>query len=147
MGLARELEQPPPCFFHVGSLVKHFVAEREGLIRADDQRAGKPFAHLLGFRLGEDPGEILGRNRGVADGFLNGALIDPRWIRLRFDTRISQHREAERACGGKNDPGCHGRTGYRVRPRSATMAAAVSSIDRRLTSIIGQLCRAQICLA
>ena len=33
---------------------------------------------------------------------------------------------------------------YRVLPRRATMAAAVSSIDRRLTSIIGQLWRVQI---
>jgi hypothetical protein len=32
-------------------------------------------------------------------------------------------------------------------PRRATIAAAVSSIDRRLTSIIGQPCRVQICLA
>ena len=33
---------------------------------------------------------------------------------------------------------------YRALPRSATIAAAVSSIDRRLTSIIGQPWRVQI---
>ena len=103
MGLARQRQQMAARGFHVGRLMKHFVAERQRLVAAEHQGAGLPLADLGGLGLGQHQGNILGRDTAALQRCFERALVDLRRNRLDRDAGMDKHRLAERAARGKDD--------------------------------------------
>ena len=131
----------------IGRLVESPLTERQGLIASDD---GTEFGH------GRDRTRLFARKRqrdlGRAAGhtLLDCALVEMRGPRLDRNPRGFKQRTAHFALRSKHkrlfgQPESSSTQDACCRRRSASSAitaAAVSSIERRVTSMIGQLCRA-----
>ncbi len=118
------------------------VAERERLIGAEHQHAGTAARDRECFLAGKQLRDFLGRGAGMRR--LHYALIDIGRIDLDRNAGRFQERAAHLALRGEHErrtaPQVHGPTAATRRRscRSEATAAAVSSIERRVTSIDGQ---------
>ncbi len=131
----------------LAGLVKRLRPERQRLIGADHKsRRG-----LVRDRARLFPGQQQGQFVGIAIGSeraLDRTLVDRSRDDLDRNTGGTQHIAARETSGREHQrrrsgPERHQRPGARrFSDRSCNTAAAVSSIERRDTSINGQLCRA-----
>ena len=132
----------------IGRLGKTLVAKRQGLIGAEDQPAGMqscdrrtPFAAraVQQSQLAPaTPRRLRGRAHQYPPGATRPECPPPQAASgaRRFSRQAPADREASHS-GIAHEARCRRRS-----PRSARTAAAVSSIERRVTSISGQLCLA-----
>src|SRR5882672_9455027 len=132
----------------IARFVETPVFERKRLVRTDDNALW----HQAGDRFCFFAGQQRGRLGGTADSgsSFNGTLIQIRNAHFNRNARGFQHGAAGWAAGSKHKglialpEGHHPSAWTRRRSASsAIMAAAVSSIDRLVTSINCQLCLAQ----
>ena len=134
----------------VGRLVEALVAERQRLVGAEHQPAGLLRRHRVGLRARQQSAPPPPR-RAPASRFQR-ALVDMRRPDLEAQTGRRQQLAAHVALRGEHQRLSASQSGMTSlyaparRRRSASSritAAAVSSIERRVTSMIGQLCLAQ----
>ncbi len=150
MRVCPERLKMPPRRLRVIWFVEPLAVEVEHLIGADDESAAMPCGNTLrlGFRQGFR--DFIRLQPGCATGMLDLILIDLRWMLSNADAGCGQHLRARRAAGCKHDGGRASdqaelsATGAPAMRRCSIrrISAAVSSIDRRVTSITGQPIRA-----
>ena len=124
-------------------------AERQRLVGAEHQPARLLRRHGMRLFAGQQQRDIAGI--GEAGACLDPALVDIGRQHLDRNARRFQQRSPRRALRGQHQrpigkPERHEAQATGCRRRSASSfstAAAVSSIERRVTSINGQLCLAQ----
>ena len=109
------------------------IVERERRIGADHGDAGKPRRNLDRFRLGERVGDVARRLAGGEQRGGKRLLVDMRRRCFEIEPGGAQHRGAAAALRGEEK-------GHALARSSTSLmtAAAVSSIERRVTSITGQ---------
>ena len=137
--LAREEPQVVCRLGAADGLVEPSALHRDDRIAAEHGLATSVDRQCLG--LGENQGH--GGRIGVFQLGLELALVDGRWPHLELDPRSAEHRPARGALGCEHD-----HIGFRTdtrpcscssrSPRRRMIAAAVSSIERRVTSMTGQ---------
>jgi hypothetical protein len=129
-----------------GRLAEKPCPQCERLIRADDELAGMPARYRAGFLAGQQRGNLAGGCQ--AGGLLYAPLVDVGGNGLEIDTGIGEQQLPGAALRRQDQrkfaaPERH--SGSRCRCLSVNnfrIAAAVSSIDRRVTSSCAQLCLA-----
>ena len=126
-----------------GGFAEKPLAERQGLVRADDKSARPARRYRHGFLARQQRGDPVRRQQ--ARSFLHRALIDLGRDGFEIDAGMGQQhlpRAALRRQDQRKWSAPEGHSGSFCRCRSATsfrIAAAVSSIDRRVTSSSAQL--------
>ncbi len=130
-----------------GRLGEALLAERQRLVGAEHQAGGQPHgdgARFFARQQCRDFARVAGRSAG-----LDAALVDVGRLRLDRNAGIRQHQAPHLALGsehqrlrGKPERHRHPAGARRRSVRRLSTAAAVSSIERRVTSIDGQLCLA-----
>ena len=132
--------------FHRRRLVPALALGLERLVGADDIGGAVGLADAQRLGLGKGQRDLARRLAGRGQRRLDQPLVDPRRQRLDRHAGVPEDADPRRA-GRCEDDARHTRSdrGFRRArsSRSATIAAAVSSIERRVTSMIGQPWRAQ----
>ena len=133
----RERAQVFGCILAARGLVEPPFADHHQRIAAEY----RPFAlHRQRLGLGQRERDLIGP-RAFERGF-ERALVDRRGPRLERDPRRLQHRRARGTLGGENDHIGFDPSKVSLAPSRSPIrritAAAVSSIERRVTSITGQ---------
>jgi len=138
VAFAAQGEKLDACCCKIAGLSNHTPSADQHLIGADHQTAGMAAGDMQALRLGEGGRAFRGGSTLGAEGGLDLVLVDRRRRGGEGDAGIAQQRPPRRARGGKDE-----RWGASVsspcrRASSLRIAAAVSSIERRETSITGQ---------
>jgi hypothetical protein len=108
VGFARQRQDVTARFLHIGRLVQQFVAKRQGLVGADDERVGESFADIERLRLRQNERNVLGRRPGFNKRRLGGALVDLGRMDVEFDAGVLEKLLAIPAAGGEDDAFWHG---------------------------------------
>jgi hypothetical protein len=143
MGLLPQAEQLLPCRCSIRWLGQAARADRQRLVGAEDQRAGPAGGNHQGFFPGKDLRHFCSARTGV---LLDPPLVDIGRIDLVGNSCSGQNGMPAFAARGEHkraaafpERHCYA-AGCRRRSASKLItAAAVSSIERRVTSILGQL--------
>src|SRR5215510_8814586 len=131
----------------INGFVEASLAQHQSLIGAKHQPSGHHGGHCARLRARQQRRHIAGCAHG--SGLLDRALIDIGWAHLDWNAGCFQERTPWRTLRCQDQwlfgqPERHYATGRRRRSVSSlSTAAAVSSIERRVTSIEGQLCLVQ----
>src|SRR6185437_13041445 len=125
------------CFCHIARLVKPFAIAIQQLIGTENETLAMPRRDGAGLGFGETRGAVGARAAGLSAFLLDDVFIDIGGIGFGGDPCIREQAFA-RGAGRGEDQRAHV-SSPRDRASSRRIAAAVSSIDRRLTSITGQL--------
>jgi hypothetical protein len=133
---AFERDETPARLIHGLRFVEGPTLEFKDLIGAENEIAGRPDGERLGF--GKPHGELF----KIAAGHfaLQRVLVDIGLFGAEGYPGVREDRRADGAAGGKNESGS-GHWFWRA-DNLVRIAAAVSSTDLRVTSIIGQRCLA-----
>src|SRR6185437_1784044 len=126
------------CLLEARRLVQPCRGAFEHLVGAEDERAGMPRCHRARLRFRQRERAILGGGAGGTLRRLDAPFIDRGGIDHRPNAAGVQQPRPRGAGRGEHES-AHASSVPSFRARSFKIAAAVSSIERRLTSITGQL--------
>ncbi len=130
--LSRQFEELVARLLHVRGLRHPLARKLEHLVGADHE-VRAVLADARGFRHGEGERQILRACAGIEQRLFGRTLVERRRHHDELEPGILKQRPAGAARGSEDQA----HAGFRA-ARSATTAAAVSSIERRVTSMTGQ---------
>ena len=144
VALTTESRELSPCSHAIRRLGKPTITQRQGLVRSEHQAAELAGGNCLGLLAGEQrchPACVPDER-----ALLDAALIDIRWCNLDRNTGVAQQCVSDSASRRENERmivepkrHIHATECRRRSVRRLSTAAAVSSIERRVTSMLGQL--------